>query len=147
LKPFPDRLTDAMARAPQSTVAAKARRAVATTLSQVYEDLLLKMGEKNSDGGQFFTPREVVRAMVGTLAPIRQSLAACDRALRDAQARAAAIDAATFDLKAVNAHARVERDERTPTQVLAAIAGHGVAVDAALARLQALLATDDAPLR
>jgi type I restriction enzyme M protein len=28
------------------------------TLSQVYEDLLLKMGEKNSDGGQFFTPRE-----------------------------------------------------------------------------------------
>ena len=27
------------------------------TLSQVYEDLLLKMGEKNSDGGQFFTPR------------------------------------------------------------------------------------------
>src|SRR6185437_11286004 len=31
------------------------------TLSQVYEDLLLKMGEKNSDGGQFFTPREVIR--------------------------------------------------------------------------------------
>lgn len=39
------------------------------TLSQVYEDLLLKMGEKNSDGGQFFTPREVVRAMVRTLDP------------------------------------------------------------------------------
>ena len=39
------------------------------TLSQVYEDLLLKMGEKNSDGGQFFTPREVVRAMVATLDP------------------------------------------------------------------------------
>lgn len=39
------------------------------TLSQVYEDLLLKMGEKNSDGGQFFTPREVIRAMVKTVAP------------------------------------------------------------------------------
>jgi type I restriction enzyme M protein len=39
------------------------------TLSQVYEDLLLKMGEKNSDGGQFFTPREVIRAMVRTIAP------------------------------------------------------------------------------
>jgi type I restriction enzyme M protein len=39
------------------------------TLSQVYEDLLLKMGEKNSDGGQFFTPREVIRAMVHTVAP------------------------------------------------------------------------------
>jgi hypothetical protein len=40
------------------------------TLSQVYEDLLLKMGEKNSDGGQFFTPREVIRAMVHTREPL-----------------------------------------------------------------------------
>lgn len=39
------------------------------TLSQVYEGLLLKMGEKNSDGGQFFTPREVIRAMVHTVNP------------------------------------------------------------------------------
>jgi len=39
------------------------------TLSQVYEDLLLKMGEKNSDGGQFFTPREVIRAMVHAIDP------------------------------------------------------------------------------
>lgn len=39
------------------------------TLSQVYEDLLLKMGEKNSDGGQFFTPREVIKAMVLTTNP------------------------------------------------------------------------------
>jgi len=39
------------------------------TLSQVYEDLLLKMGEKNSDGGQFFTPREIIRAMVHTIQP------------------------------------------------------------------------------
>jgi type I restriction enzyme M protein len=39
------------------------------TLSQAYEDLLLKMGEKNSDGGQFFTPREVIRAMVHPVDP------------------------------------------------------------------------------
>ena len=39
------------------------------TLSQVYEGLLLKMGEKNNDGGQFFTPREVIRAMVQTVNP------------------------------------------------------------------------------
>jgi type I restriction enzyme M protein len=39
------------------------------TLSQAYEDLLLKMGEKNSDGGQFFTPREVIRAMVHAVDP------------------------------------------------------------------------------
>ncbi len=38
-------------------------------LSQVYEGLLLKMGEKNNDGGQFFTPREVIRAMVRVVDP------------------------------------------------------------------------------
>lgn len=38
-------------------------------LSQVYEGLLLKMGEKNKDGGQFFTPREVIRAMVTAIDP------------------------------------------------------------------------------
>src|SRR5437773_8971117 len=39
------------------------------TLSQVYEGLLLKMGEKGNDGGQFFTPREVIRAMVRFVDP------------------------------------------------------------------------------
>jgi len=34
------------------------------TLSQVYEGLLLKMGEKGNDGGQFFTPRQVIKAML-----------------------------------------------------------------------------------
>lgn len=38
-------------------------------LSQVYEGLLLKMGEKNNDGGQFFTPREIIRAMIRTIKP------------------------------------------------------------------------------
>jgi type I restriction enzyme M protein len=33
------------------------------TLSQVYEGLLLKMGEKGSDAGQFFTPREIIRVI------------------------------------------------------------------------------------
>jgi type I restriction enzyme M protein len=39
------------------------------TLSQIYEGLLLKMGEKGNDGGQFFTPREIIRAMVQVIAP------------------------------------------------------------------------------
>ena len=38
-------------------------------LSQIYEGLLLKMGEKNNDGGQFFTPREIIRAMIQTIKP------------------------------------------------------------------------------
>ncbi|MBI3320329.1 MAG: N-6 DNA methylase [Candidatus Omnitrophica bacterium] len=39
------------------------------TLSQVYEGLLLSMGEKGNDGGQFFTPREVIRLMVRAIDP------------------------------------------------------------------------------
>ncbi len=39
------------------------------TLSQVYEGLLLKMGEKGNDGGQFFTPREIIRAMIKVVNP------------------------------------------------------------------------------
>lgn len=39
------------------------------TLSQIYEGLLLKMGEKGNDGGQFFTPREIIRVMVKIIDP------------------------------------------------------------------------------
>ena len=39
------------------------------TLSQAYEGLLLNMGEKNNDGGQFFTPREIIRAMIKVVKP------------------------------------------------------------------------------
>lgn len=46
-------------------------------LSQVYEGLLLKMGEKNSDGGQFYTPRELIRVMVRVVNP-RIGQTVCD---------------------------------------------------------------------
>jgi len=38
-------------------------------LSQVYEGLLQKMGEKNNDGGQFFTPRQIIKVMVEAINP------------------------------------------------------------------------------
>jgi type I restriction enzyme M protein len=39
------------------------------TLSQVYEGLLADLGEKAGDGGQFFTPREIIRAVVRVIDP------------------------------------------------------------------------------
>lgn len=69
----------------------------------------------------------------------REAITVAERAARDAQAKADAIDAAVFDLKAVNPCARVERDTRTPAQILDAIAAHGRTVDAALAQLRAHL--------
>jgi type I restriction enzyme M protein len=38
-------------------------------LSQAFEGLLLRLGESNNDGGQFFTPREVIRAIVKVVNP------------------------------------------------------------------------------
>jgi type I restriction enzyme M protein len=39
------------------------------TVSQVYEGLLLKMGEKGNDGGQFLTPRQIIKAVIRVLDP------------------------------------------------------------------------------
>jgi hypothetical protein len=72
-------------------------------------------------------------------------LAAAEKAARDAQSRADAIDAAVYDLKAVNARTHVVRDNRTSAEIIESIASHGRTVDAALARLKALLAVDPTP--
>jgi type I restriction enzyme M protein len=76
-----------------------------------------------------------------TLLPGREQLLAVEKAMREAQAAADLIDAATFDLKAVNPKARVVRDSRTAAEILEAIAQHGRAVDTALARLRVLQAS------
>ncbi len=39
------------------------------TVSQAFEGLLPALGEKKNDGGQFFTPREVIRAIVQAVNP------------------------------------------------------------------------------
>src|SRR5690606_30457731 len=39
------------------------------TISQVYEDLLERMGSENRTAGEFYTPRPVIRFMVDVLAP------------------------------------------------------------------------------
>ncbi len=73
------------------------------------------------------------------LTACRESIAVAEKAARDSQAKADAIDAAVYDLKAVNPRARVERDTRTPDEIIESIAGHGRTVEAALARLRNLL--------
>jgi len=55
------------------------------------------------------------------------------------------IDAAVYDLEAVNPRTHVVRDNRTSVEIIESIASHGHSVDAALARLKALLAADPAP--
>jgi len=64
-----------------------------------------------------------------------------DKAARDLETQAADIDAAVFDLKAVNPTAVVDVDTRTPQQIIGNIEAQGRIVADALARLNMLLST------
>jgi len=75
---------------------------------------------------------------------VREEVVSAEKAIREAQGKADAIDAAVYDLKAVNPRARVVRDERSPGEILKAIADHGKAVDASLHKLGQLLLADSA---
>jgi type I restriction enzyme M protein len=63
-----------------------------------------------------------------------------DKAARDLETQAANIDAAVFDLKAVNPTAVVDIDTRTPQQIIGNIEVQGRIVADALARLNVLMA-------
>jgi type I restriction enzyme M protein len=77
------------------------------------------------------------------LSPVREALFTAEKAARDAQAKTDAIDAAVYDLKAVNPRARVERDTRTSAEIIQCILHHGARIDNALRQLSALIEADD----
>jgi type I restriction enzyme M protein len=77
------------------------------------------------------------------LAATLAHLADAEREAREAQTRADAIDAAVFDLKAVNPRARGGQDSRSPEAVLTVIAAHQRTIDSALTRLAGLLTDSD----
>jgi type I restriction enzyme M protein len=63
-----------------------------------------------------------------------------DKVARELEARAADIDAAVFDLKAVNPTVVVDVDTRTPQQIIGNIEAHGRILAEALVRLSGLIA-------
>ncbi len=62
-----------------------------------------------------------------------------ERAAREALAKADALDAAVFDLKAVNPNAVIKIDTRTPEELIQSIADQGETVTRALKALRVLL--------
>lgn len=63
-----------------------------------------------------------------------------DKAARKLETKAGDIDAAVFDLKAVNPTAVVEADTRAPRQIIGHIEAQGRIVSEGLGKLSALLA-------
>lgn len=90
----------------------------------------LKSLKKTKDAGPEI--RELISALE---VRIREQ----ERAAHDQEAQALTIDAAVFDLKAVNPHAVTVADERTPAQIIASIDAQGQIVADALDRLRTLL--------
>lgn len=66
-----------------------------------------------------------------------------DKAARDLESKAADIDAAVFDLKAVNPNTVAKVDARTPQEIISNIEEQGRIVSEALGRLRGLLAVTD----
>jgi len=65
-----------------------------------------------------------------------------DKAARDLESQASAIDAAVFDLKAVNPNAVTMVDQRTPDEIIVNIEEQGRIVAQALGRLRALMTAE-----
>lgn len=74
---------------------------------------------------------------------VEQQIADKERIAREQEAQAAAIDAAVFDLKAVNPNAVVKVDNRSTSQILKSIEAQGRLVIEALGRLRALLPNEE----
>jgi type I restriction enzyme M protein len=70
---------------------------------------------------------------------VQQKIAEREKAARDSQSKADAIDAAVFDLKAVNPNAIVKIDTRSPDEVIRSIEEQGKIVAKSLATLKSLL--------
>lgn len=70
--------------------------------------------------------------------PIREK----EKAAKDLETKAADIDAAVFDLKAVNPNSATTVDDRTPQQIIGSIEQQGRIVSEALGRLAKLLAAE-----
>ena len=80
--------------------------------------------------------------VAGPIDALTIKIAEAEKAYRDLETQAANIDAAVFDLKAVNPNVVAQVDNRTPTEIIESINAQGRIVSDALARLSALVADD-----
>lgn len=70
---------------------------------------------------------------------VRNLISDTEKQARDLDSQASAIDAAVFDLKAVNPNVVAKTDNRTPAEIISSIAAQGQIVTEALMRLRSLM--------
>ena len=120
---------------------AKAREEMQPILAQAAETKaeVIDLKEKLKRLKKLKTSDAEVAALIGEISEK-------DKAARELEAQAAAIDAAVFDLKAVNPSTVAKFDDRSPAEIIQSIHHQGRIVAEALARLAALVEKDGASL-
>jgi type I restriction enzyme M protein len=120
-----------------------ARRARAREDMQPHLDEAEAIKTRAVDLKETLKARKKERAEPSMIEALEQEIKAREKAARDALAKAAAIDAAVFDLKAVNPNAAAKTDTRTPAEIIASIEAQSEIVSAAWSNLKKLLAEPD----
>ena len=113
---------------------AKAREEMAPHLAEV-EKLKLRIIEQKEQ----LKSLKKKKVAPKKLNALQDSIKTLEKSARETQAKADAIDAAVYDLKAVNPNAVTKIDTRTPSQIIESIEAQGNIVSAALAKLKTLL--------
>ena len=72
---------------------------------------------------------------------VEEAIKAQEKAIRDAENKASNIDAAVYDLKAVNPHVKAQVDTRTPVEIIDNIDKQGQIVATAMSNLRNMLDT------
>ena len=124
------------------TVDFAARRAEAREAMQPLLDGAAQLKSEVVDLKEQLKRRKKEKAAVDVVAALEAQIRDKDKAARDLEAQASVIDAAVFDLKAVNPNAVAAVDDRTPAEIIASIGAQGHIVTQSLARLSALLRDD-----
>jgi type I restriction enzyme M protein len=83
------------------------------------------------------------KAEISDIEALEQQIKEQEKAARDFQTKADAIDAAVFDLKAVNPNVVAKVDIRTPAEIIENIAAQGRIVSSALEKLKLLMTEPD----
>jgi len=125
------------------TVDFKARRTKARKEMQPHLDEAEGIKAKVVELKEQLKTRKKEKVDKSVIHALQQQIKVQEKDARDALSKANAIDAAVFDLKAVNPNAVTKIDKRTPTEIIENIEEQGRIVTAALTKLKTLLAEPD----
>jgi type I restriction enzyme M protein len=125
------------------TIDFTARRAKAREQMAPHESEVEKLKAQIVEHKEKLKDLKKTKASEEEINALNEIIKTTEKAAREAQAKADAIDAAVYDLKAVNPNNNAKADNRTPVEIIASIEEQGKIVTAALDRLKGMIGNTD----